>query len=78
MLSSIQDYAPNVDNIQNHITTSLEEYLQNSKAKWLIMVGKVKKSVSYIDDEVHDTEWFCSVFDNKSHIQIHAIRLYNF
>uniref|UniRef100_A0A0K0EGG6 HIT domain-containing protein n=1 Tax=Strongyloides stercoralis TaxID=6248 RepID=A0A0K0EGG6_STRER len=78
MLSSIETYGPNVDNIQSHITASLEDYLQNSNAKWLIMVGKVIRSVGYIDDELRDTEWFCSVFDNKSHIQIHAIRLYDF
>uniref|UniRef100_A0A0N4Z511 Dynein light chain n=1 Tax=Parastrongyloides trichosuri TaxID=131310 RepID=A0A0N4Z511_PARTI len=78
MISSIEEYSPNVDKIQSHITNELEDYLIKSNSKWLIMVGKVVRSVSYIDDEVQDTEWFCSIYDTKTKIQIHAIRLYSF
>uniref|UniRef100_A0A0N5C1F6 Dynein light chain n=1 Tax=Strongyloides papillosus TaxID=174720 RepID=A0A0N5C1F6_STREA len=78
MTSSIKSYSPNVDEIQRHITETLEDYLKTSNSSWLIMVGKVVRSVSYIDYEVKDTEWFCSVYDNTSNIQIHAIRVYTF
>uniref|UniRef100_A0AC35U5Q2 Elongation of very long chain fatty acids protein n=1 Tax=Rhabditophanes sp. KR3021 TaxID=114890 RepID=A0AC35U5Q2_9BILA len=74
---ALTQYSPDVDLIQQYVTSEMEAYLLESQTQWIMTAIKIERSVSFIDDNAEKSQWFCSMYDQETSIRVNVIRIYN-